>query len=228
MADPFQFFIDPLREIFSDPQTSQFRESGTATGFYSSLAVALSETGYSEEELREAAERLKRQPRDSREGRSFPTFAACLAACEEARKLIEARKNAATRARMAGRLSAKEEAAREQFADDALGKPLARVAALEGWVTAYRDFCEREARLPTPAEVEKIKLARKEQLTAVNSAENVEGIGGLIAKRVHQVMQNREKMLREKVLRQATIAECLPLPSEMGRHSRSTQKPSHG
>jgi hypothetical protein len=193
MADPFENFVLPLRAVFSDPKTSLAVETGgDTTQFYATVAVAVAD--FSAEALKEAANRLIRAPRDQFDGRAFPAIDRCVEACQQAEGDIKARKRAA--AQPAKRAAGADD---WRFTDEQLTTPLARQAAKEGWAAIFLEFCREHGRHPTPCEITKARLARREWAEKLKATEDG-GNMSRIARAILNALKRREENSRKKIL----------------------------
>lgn len=118
-------------------------------------------SGFSPEALQRAARQLIAKHRDDR----TPNVAKCIAACSEAKRWVDAEKNAGQLPIDGGQFSPGNldwTAERLKLASELMNTPLGKQAAKEGWVGVLWSFARKNARLPQPgAEIEGCKTAAK-------------------------------------------------------------------
>lgn len=188
-------FITPLRAHCQDPVTSDVKL------FYLHVAADLAE--FSDEELHEAAVQIRRTERDSKK---FPSLGECLAACNKAKGTLAARKRAEASATRQPARNLDREHFLKKFAEDHLKHWMAEQASGEGWLVGFYEFCQEHGDLPSPEQVRNIKAASKSFREELHRSFNLEGLGGLTARRVAKALKERERMLKETVFSKENAA----------------------
>lgn len=108
--------------------------------------------GYSPQILEQAAKNLIRKRRNE----YFPVLSECLAACEEAKRWIDAATPKLQLGKPGERASPFSED-RMQLADDLVMGEMGRQAAREGWILALHDSVMKTGRLPDSRHIPQLK-----------------------------------------------------------------------
>lgn len=130
--------------------------------------------GFTDAALARAADRIVRT-RTKKDGAFFPVPAECIAACEEAARVIAAEERMANTPMLAVDKAPKEwSRERHQLALDMLGSPLGLEAVRERWHGALYDFYYAHQRMPSPAELAGVKANARAFLATITECERGE------------------------------------------------------
>jgi hypothetical protein len=184
-ADTLLLRFPPFR------QWEEYQEKAWAADMVAELS------GFSAAVIQQAQRQIirSRKPRDPRP----PMVSECIEACLEARRLVEANRQAETlpEMRSGGPLDWTTE--RLKLARDLMHTDLGRQAAKEGWIGALFSYARRNAKLPADkAAVEAVKREAKEFDAAY--AQSVKGgwpQAQLLENHRQQLIERRQRLERE-------------------------------
>ena len=142
-----QGFIDAMR-IFGDPKVPNGMQDEDFFGAYHRGLAR-----FSAEALELAAEQMLA----TREKRTFPLPAECLAMCRDAQDEISLRDEGSLARRPASDRYPEWSPERVAAADRMMSSEIGRLAASEGWIIHLHDWCRENSRLPTGSEQKKVQ-----------------------------------------------------------------------
>ena len=116
-------------------------------------------SGYSDEVLAEAAQRILAQRNPKRDGKFFPVPSECSDVCTHVAKLQEMQRTPLLS--YGHRDSSPWAGWRMQLADELINGEMGRQAAEEGWVLILHDFVRNNGRMPTGNEIARCRQDAK-------------------------------------------------------------------